>query len=251
MLRDRPSAVRAVTTAVPTGSPAVPGAEEALWFNLLDPFLQEAETITGRGTGVASERLYKKWKQCVVYDNFPPAKGTGSQDTLTEYARTYKMNTHLRSQYMDGGVRRTTTLKVTQIKRNGEVVLFGDGISLDLTGDVPSCEESGTFSMQVGDDSNTDAVGIVGLRHNKGANILFVDGHASNFVLPRHNIALTGSHSTGLRADTWPSEFVDSGGNPVPPLTDSKKKFLTEDQLGLRRNPDMPLIWSWPGIWHR
>jgi prepilin-type processing-associated H-X9-DG protein/prepilin-type N-terminal cleavage/methylation domain-containing protein len=243
-----------VTTKIPTGSPVpVPPPAEALWFNLLDPFLQEAETITGRGTGVASVRLYKKWKQCPVYDNFPPAKGTGAQDDLTEFARTYKMNSHLRSQYMDGTVRRTSTLKVTQIKRNTEVVLFGDGLSLDLTGDIPSLGESGAFSMQVGDDSDTETVGIPGLRHNKGANILFVDGHAENIVLKRHTIPLSSAEGKAInaKADAWPAEFIDSGGNPVKGPTATADKFKSEDQLGLRRNPDMPLIWQEPGIFVR
>jgi prepilin-type processing-associated H-X9-DG protein/prepilin-type N-terminal cleavage/methylation domain-containing protein len=242
------------TTDIPTGYPAgTPGVAEALWFNMLDPFLQEAETISGRGNGVASQRLYKKWKQCVVYDNFPPAKGTGSQDNLTEFARTYKMNTHLRAQWMEGGTRHTTALKVTQVKRNTEVVLFGDGVSLDLTGDIPSLGESGAFSMTVGDDGDTVTAGTPGLRHNKGANILFVDGHAQTITLPTHTIPLTSAEGKAINAkiQAWPAEFLDSGGNPTKGPTAAADKLKTEEQLGLRRNPDMPLIWSWPGLWYR
>jgi prepilin-type processing-associated H-X9-DG protein/prepilin-type N-terminal cleavage/methylation domain-containing protein len=243
-----------VTTALPTGTspPPVPAAAAVLWFVVLDPYLQEAETISGR-TGVAGERLYKKWKQCPVYDNFPPVAGTPGQDDLTEFARTYKMNSHLRAQYMDGTQRRTTTLKVTQVKRNTEVVLFGDGLSLDLTGDIHNLGESGAFSMQVGNDSDIVTVGVPGLRHNKGANILYVDGHAENVVLKHHTISLTSSEgkAIGGKCEAWPSEFVDSGGNPVQGPSASADKFKSEGDLGLKRNPDMPMIWQWPGIFVR
>lgn len=248
-----------VTTAIPTNYDKATPTGEALWWNVLDPFLQQAETIENRGTGVASVRMYKRWKQCVVYENFPPAAGTGKQDDLTEFAKTYKMNTHLRSQWMDNNgpngpapnTRHTSTLKVTQIKRNTEVVLYGDGLSLDLTGDIHDLGESGAFSMQVGEDSNIVTVGVPGLRHNKGANILYVDGHADNVVLPRHNIPLTSSEGAGARCDVWTAEFIDAGGSPKRPLSSDPDKMKTEEQLGLRRHADMPLIWSWPGIWSR
>jgi prepilin-type processing-associated H-X9-DG protein/prepilin-type N-terminal cleavage/methylation domain-containing protein len=238
-----------VTTACPTGYPAGYPAGQVLWFNMLDPYLQQAESISGRGTGVASERLYKKWKQCVVYDNFPPVAGTVNQDDLTEFARTYKMNTHLRSQWMEGTTRHTTTLKVTQIKRNTEVVLFGDGLSLDLTGEVHNLGESGAFSMQVGFDSDTVTSGIPGLRHGGGANILFIDGHAATFVLKSHVIPL--SSTPALKTKAWDPEFVDAGGTPNFGPTAAADKMKTADQLGLRRNSEMPLIWQEPGFWVR
>jgi len=222
-----------------------------LWFNLLDPYLQEAESISGRGTGVASERLYKKWKQCVVYETFPPAAGTGGQDDLTEFARTYKMNTHLRSGYYDSVKDKwvTSLLKTTQVKNSTKVVLFGDGISLDLIGDVHNNGESGAFSMQVGNDSDTVTVGIPGLRHGGGANIVFVDGHAETIVLKTHDISL--SSNNALKAKAWDGEFLDAGGNVVFGPTAAKDKAKPLDQLNLRRNPEMPLIWQEPGIWVR
>jgi prepilin-type processing-associated H-X9-DG protein/prepilin-type N-terminal cleavage/methylation domain-containing protein len=241
------------TTDIPTGYPSGYPVAEALWWNVLDPFLQEVIDQNPSRTGVAKERQYKKWKQCVVYDNFPPIQGTKGQDNLTEFAKTYKMNTMLRSQWMEGSTRHTTTLKVTQVKRNTEVVLYGDGISLDITGDVPSCDESGAFSMVVGDDNNTVTAAIPALRHNKGANILFVDGHAENVVLKRHTIPLTSPECKAInaKAEAWPAEFVDSGGNPVLGSLSAANKMKSEEQLGYRRNPDMPLIWSWPGLWYR
>jgi len=226
---------------------------QALWWNVLDPFLQAQQDSAPGRTGVASERQYKRWKQCVVYDNFPSVAGTAGQDNLTEFAKTYKMNTNLRSQYTDNvpgaGTRHTSTLKVTQVKRNTEVVLYGDGLSLDLTGDVPSLGESGAFTMTVSDEKDTVTASIPGIRHNKGANIVFVDGHAENIVLARHTIPL--SSTPALHAETWPPEFLDASGNPKIGNLTSAEKFKSEEQLGLRRNPEMPLIWSWPSIWAR
>jgi prepilin-type processing-associated H-X9-DG protein/prepilin-type N-terminal cleavage/methylation domain-containing protein len=243
------------TTDIPTGYGTPPSRPvgEALWWNVLDAFLQaQQDSAPGRG-GVAGERQYKKWKQCVVYENFPPAKGTGNQDNLTEFAKTYKMNTNLRSQYTDSmpsaNTRHTSTLKVTQVKRNTEVVLYGDGLSLDLTGDIPGLGESGAFTMTVSDEKDTVTASIPAIRHNKGANILFVDGHAENIVLPRHTIPL--SSTPGLKAEAWPPEFVDASGNPKIGNLTAAEKMKSEEQLGLRRNPEMPLIWSWPGIWAR
>jgi len=241
------------TTNIPSGYPSTVPAAQVLWWNVLDPFLQAQQDSAPGRTGVASERQYKRWKQCVVYENFPPAKGTAGQDDLTEFAKTYKMNTNLRSQYTDNipsaNTRHTTTLKVTQVKRNTEVVLYGDGLSLDLTGDILNLGESGAFTMTVSDEKDTVTASIPGIRHNKGANILFVDGHAETVVLPRHTIPLSSTPSA--KAETWPPEFVDAGVAPKIGNLTPAERMKTEEQLGLRRNPEMPLIWSWPGIWAR
>jgi len=202
-----------------------------LWFNALDPYLQAAENNNNR-TGVAKDRNYKRWKQCVVYDNFPPIAGTAGQDNMTEFAKTYKINAHIRNRNPVGPAR------ITQIKQNTEFVYIGDGISLDQTGDIPSLAESGAFSMSVNDPTDTASWGIPGLRHKGGANILFVDGHVDTMYLKSHVITLT-SGGGALHAPTWESEFVDSSGNAVQP--DPSKTL--EDQ-GLTRNPNMPLIWS-------
>ena len=79
-------------------------------------------------TGVAANRIYKRWKQCEVYDSFDGPKGTGSQDTTTECSRTYKMNSHLRHNNPNGLAR------VTSVKRSSEFVYIGDGVSMDRGG---------------------------------------------------------------------------------------------------------------------
>jgi prepilin-type processing-associated H-X9-DG protein/prepilin-type N-terminal cleavage/methylation domain-containing protein len=211
-----------------------------LWFNAIDPYLQQTEDNSNR-TGVAKDRNYKRWKQCVVYDTFPPIKGTAGQDNLTEFAKTYKMNAHLRH-------RNNTPARVTEIKRNSEFVYLGDGISLDQTGDVPGLDESGAFSMSVNDPDNTSSWGIPGLRHRGAANILFVDGHCETVTLKSSVIPLTSPEAKAgnLKAPTWEGEYVNSSGTVTKP--DPSKTI--EDQ-GLTRNPNMPLIWSQPPLLYR
>lgn len=70
-------------------------SQDALWFNALDRYLQAVEDHSDR-TGVAAQRNYKRYKQCEVYDSFDGGKYAGAQDTLKEFARTFKMNSMLR-----------------------------------------------------------------------------------------------------------------------------------------------------------
>jgi prepilin-type processing-associated H-X9-DG protein/prepilin-type N-terminal cleavage/methylation domain-containing protein len=202
--------------------------EGALWFNALDRYLQAAEDHSER-TGVAAGRNYKRWKQCEVYDSFDGGKYTGGQDTTKEFARTFKMNAMLR--HNDP----YSQAKITEVRQSSEVVLFGDGISLDLTGPIDGLAESGDFWMEVNNPSETSPA----LRHNGGANILFVDGHAANIVLKTITKHLQSPHNS-LTVKSWESEYVDAMGKPVEP-PDHKKSAAAQS---LTRNPNMPLIWS-------
>jgi prepilin-type processing-associated H-X9-DG protein/prepilin-type N-terminal cleavage/methylation domain-containing protein len=204
-------------------------SEHLVWFDALDPYLQAMKGPNR--TGVAAARAYKDYKQCYVYSSFPGGQTSGAQDTLKEYARTIKMNAMLR---------RTTAnlqVKVTEVKRPSEFVYLGDGISLDIAGPIPTLWESGQYSMEVNRTSEANPA----LRHNGGANILFVDGHVANVVLPTIKKHLRSPHSD-IWVQSWQSEYIDSHGNQVD-WTDHTK---LPEQEGLRRNPNMPLLWSQP-----
>jgi len=209
--------------------------EGFLWFNVLDPYLQAQETHDDR-TGVAAGRNYKRYKQCVVYESFEGGAYSGAQDKLKEFARSFKMNSMLRHNNP------ASQAKITEIRRSSETVLMGDGVSLDLTGPVPDLFESGQFSMEVNDPTEANPA----LRHNGGANILFVDGHASNMVLKTITKNLRAPVSS-MTVKSWESEFVNASGQPVD-VPDYKK---SAESQGLTRNPDMPLIWSDPGHLYR
>jgi general secretion pathway protein G len=209
--------------------------EGCLWFNVLDPYLQAQETHDDR-TGVAAGRNYKRYKQCVVYETFEGGAYTGAQDKLKEFARSFKMNSMLRHNNP------ASQAKITEIRLSSEAVLMGDGVSLDLTGPVESLFESGQFSMEVNDVTEASPA----LRHNGGANILFVDGHASNVVLKTITKNLRAPVAS-MTVKSWESEFVNSSGTPVD-VPNYKK---SADSQGLTRNPDMPLIWSDPGRLYR
>src|SRR3954465_6233543 len=71
------------------------GGEQYIWYNCVDKYLKAIQDEAGR-TGVAGGRTYKTYKQCVVWEEFPGNRTGAGQDTLREFAKTYKMNTHLR-----------------------------------------------------------------------------------------------------------------------------------------------------------
>jgi prepilin-type processing-associated H-X9-DG protein len=201
--------------------------EQLLWFNVLDPYLQAV--AQDNRTGVAAGRTYKRFKQCEVYESFDGGKESGAQDDTKEFSRSYKMNSMLRhnNPYAQA--------KVSEVKQSSEFVYIGDGVSLDLTGPIPDQWENGQFSMEVNDVTEANPA----LRHNGGANILFVDGHAANTMLRTLTKRLRAPQDR-VKVKSWQSEYVDAGGNPVDP-PDYK---LSAEAQGLRRNPEMPLIWS-------
>lgn len=210
--------------------------DPSLWFNVLDPYLQEAVQGANNRTGVAAERSYALYKQCVVYDSFSGGKDSGAQDTLKEYSRTYKMNSMIRHNNPK------SQAKITEIRQTAEFVYIGDGLSMDLVGELPNNFENGQFSMEVNDVTEASPA----LRHSGGANILFVDGHAATMVLKTITKKLRGANS-GITVKTWEGEYVNSAGKPVDPPHYEK----SAEAQGLMRNPNMPLIWSELGHLYR
>jgi len=215
----------------PTTSPGSPG-DGALWFNMVDPYL--AAMNNPNRTGVAAGRSYQSYKQCVVWESFPGTDGNGGQNDMAEFARTFKMNTHLRHNNP------FKQAKVMEIRQASEWVYLGDATSLD-TAESPAMWESGQFSFEVNDPTQAGPA----LRHNNGANILFVDGHVAWTQLPALTKPLR-SPLNHVTVRTWESEWADGGGNPVTP-----NRFVSPDQQGLQRNPKMSLIWGEPGRLYR
>jgi prepilin-type processing-associated H-X9-DG protein len=99
--------------------------------------------------------------------------------------------------------------------------------------------------MEVNDPSEANPA----LRHQKGANILFVDGHVETVRLKtiRKNLR---APQNAITVDTWESEFINASGQLVFPQNNTQER-QTMEQLGYRRNPNMPLIWSIPGMLYR
>lgn len=213
--------------------PTTTQGEETLWFNVLDPYLQGRTSPDDDRTGVARNRNYKAYKQCPVYQTFEGAKSTGSQSNTMEYARTYKMNSHLRVAGRQ--------LRVVQVRESPMTVYLGDALSLDTTGPVPDQWESGQFSMEVNDKSQASPA----LRHSGGANILFIDGHAEHIVLPTFLKPLRPPMNF-VKVPTWESEYINAAGMPVNP-----DPARTMEAQNLSRNPDMPLRWSELGKYYR
>jgi prepilin-type processing-associated H-X9-DG protein len=220
----------------------VAGSDQGwIWYNAVDQYLAANRKGQEVRNGVAAYRTYKAYKQCVVYETFEGEKqAVGNQGNLTEYAKTYKMNTHLRRapKTTPTGVivQRATYAKITDCKRSAEFVMIGDGLSLDGVPPMEGQFDSGQFTMEVNDqDEATPA-----LRHKGGANILFVDGHVSWYKFPTYDRPLKDTPTFKVKA--WESEYVGSGGQPWYNVT----YWKTPAQQSLSRNPDMPLIWSDP-----
>jgi prepilin-type N-terminal cleavage/methylation domain-containing protein/prepilin-type processing-associated H-X9-DG protein len=228
-----------------------------VWFDALQPYVA-AKAGKGR-TGVAGTRAYARIFQDPVWDSFPEQKNGTSQGYVKESSRTYKMNTHLR-------LANGQSARINNVRKSTDFVLIGDSVAYDLLpldSDTQGGSQNTRFSMQISesDDSN-DAWPF--LRHRNTANVCFVDGHASNcnFKLTPKGTAPDGttalpwsgpaaSLATGLNQQVrmWYSEYVDASGKPVWPLPGLKGKSL--ETLGLRHNPDMPLIWTQPPLLSR
>jgi prepilin-type N-terminal cleavage/methylation domain-containing protein/prepilin-type processing-associated H-X9-DG protein len=212
------------------------GIDKMNWFNVLDPYLSGAGVSNDR-TGVANERNYTPFKQCVVWEQFEGGIDmSGAQNSGKEFARTYKMNFHIRHEKTVDGVKVKKPVRLNEIREPTQFVFLGDGLALDLVGNVDGQTDSGNFWMEVNQKNTTGP----GLRHQKGANLLFIDGHAEFAVLKTIDRTLT---TPPITVKTWESEFVDSGGNPSD-VSDGSKSI---GELGLTRNPNMPFIWSQPG----
>ena len=231
--------VQAYRNTMPYPTTAYPGtytaeAKAALfWFNALDPFLQRNQVNDNKG--VAGQRQYKAWKQCVIYETFdgPETDAAGYQAESKGYARTYKMNTHLRWKGKQA--------RITSVKQSSRFVYIGDGISLDTTGAVPGQSDSSAFRMDPNDIKKPFTETLPSLRHMGGANILFVDGHVENVKMPTTRRELMGNSK--LIVNTWESEYVTNAGAMYEPEADHVGRY-TMQQLGLKRNPKMTLLWS-------
>ena len=206
--------------------------DQYLWFIALDPYLASNTKGQDLRTGVAANRTYKAYKQCPVWESFLGDKTTGAQNTQKEFARTYKMNTHLRHNNP------AWYAKITEVRRSAEFVLLGDAVSLDLTGPIDNQWESGQFSMEVNDISQANPA----LRHRNMANILFVDGHAASIELKKVVIKPLRAPQNGTKVKTWESEYLNSAGQPAD-LPNPRQSATAQ---GFKRNPNMPLIWSDP-----
>jgi prepilin-type N-terminal cleavage/methylation domain-containing protein/prepilin-type processing-associated H-X9-DG protein len=238
-------------TSAPAGSPLDGMQENICWFTALDPFLQPRRSNEAFSpTSPTRWRTYNLYKQCPVYESFEgnEKNPTGSQNSIKGFARTYKMNSHLRRRSVQTSAGAAGTITAANVARAGDVkpsaqfVYLGDGLSIDSSGPIANVFESGQFSMEVNDVNEAGP----SLRHSKKAcNILFADFHAETIVLSSFRRPMR-SPLNNILVDAWESEFIDGSGNPV----DSNKQQTLEQQ-GLSRNPDMPYYWSIPGKLYR
>jgi len=220
--------------------PTTTQGEQQLWYTAIDQYMVSNPNANRNGSGSATgQRTYHEGKQCPVWDEFNGDVGVSNVQAVgKESAKTYKMNSHLRRRFPT-----RNHAKAAWIHRTTEFVLIGDATSLDVTGDHPdptqNIKESNDLSFEVGDP--TQQAGPCP-RHNKGANILFVDGHVDLIKLKTINKPLQQFPSRTVLS--WEREWVDAGGSEV----DYPDVNKSPDQVGLKRTPDMPLQWSDPPL---
>ena len=233
----------------PTTSPW----EIRCWYNLIDPYL--AGVVKQGRTGVAGGRVYAEHKQCPVWELFYDDRAqAGGQGQYKEWAKSYKMNTLLRIPRALSPLKNPATgapnftgnqAKISMLRNSSMWVYIGDGLAFDIVGEIAGQPETGEFGMEVNDkdpvSSGSPGQASPALRHNGGANILFVDGHVN---LEKHETIERSISGSTVKVKTWRSEYVDASGNDVNPFDPNNP--LTILAPGVVRNPKMQLIWSDP-----
>jgi prepilin-type processing-associated H-X9-DG protein/prepilin-type N-terminal cleavage/methylation domain-containing protein len=219
-------------------SPVTTVSESSGWYTALDKYMSALKPDDKSRSGVAGQRAYRKNKECFVWQAFStdPAKPpVNTGQTIKEFSRTIKMNTHLRraGQFF---------AYFEDVKQPARHVLFGDGTSLDQIPWPANTYETGQFSMEVNDPKEAG----VAIRHNGRANVGLVDGHAEPFKLATYQRPVG---ATGIKVSAWQSEFVTAAGVPVYGAAIDGTR--TMESQNFRRNPEMPLIWSIPGRLYR
>ena len=126
-----------------------PKRRSALWFNALDPFLGR------RAVDYAAGRNNDAFKQDPVWKQMAAAE--------QERNRTLKMNESFGHRAPAGTVR---FVHHSEIREAARTVLLIDGRADDIRKDPVAARFSATE-------------GTVGLRHDRGANVAFADGHGS------------------------------------------------------------------------
>jgi len=208
--------------------------EKMGWFTGLDDYLSSSSR-DNTGNNAVGRRNYRKFKQCPVWVSLSTASAKPQQSTvqtIQQWSRTLKINTHLRRK--SGSL--YTLARVGDIEIPTDHVLFGDGSAPDLIPWNVESGEAGSMSM----DTTDGTQGAPALRHNGGANIVFVDGHASTIRLNTSSRKV----ATGYYMDGWVSEWL-SGNTPV---SGSGNLSIAD---AYTRNPAMPLVWSIPGKLYR
>lgn len=136
-----------------------------MWFNALDHYLQLDQK--NYSTSSTTERNYLSYKQDPVWLELPagPIAGAGNDQTDV---RTFKMNENLGEP--GSGFR---FVRILEVPSASEMVMYLDGRAHD----TPSVN---TGTIDTGGSGNFHASELLaGLRHDSGANVTFVDGHAA------------------------------------------------------------------------
>jgi prepilin-type processing-associated H-X9-DG protein/prepilin-type N-terminal cleavage/methylation domain-containing protein len=232
--------------------------ENRFWFSAIDPYMAgvaKPDRNTTTADAVVNTRIFAEFKQCPVWETFyDDANDRGNkQGLLKESARTYKMNALLRvpealSSISDSSGKIENQVKLSLLRNTSSWVYVGDGLSLDQTGEITNAAGTAAQTQSADNAMEVNYTGANGappaLRHNLGANILFVDGHVDLVKLYAIDRGSISFQPTSFRVKTWESEWVNAAGTPQTPTFAAG--VFDPTVANLKRNPKMPLIWSDP-----
>lgn len=237
------------TWAGPNGLMTDTGAQEKTgWFTALDGYLgTDARDNPTGGANALGRRNYRKFKDCPVsagLSTAPTLPVASSVQTIQQWSRTIKMNTHLMRALPNT---KYTMAKLGDIIEPVSHVLFADGGAPDMIpwGYNPSgdSEMAGKFSL----DTTDRGQGCMMLRHAGGANVAFIDGHAATMKLKTIKFNLT----SAITLDAWESEWVTKGTTTAVYGKGLAAKSMDDPSFAYGRNPNMPLVWTVPGVLFR
>jgi prepilin-type processing-associated H-X9-DG protein len=208
-----------------------------LWWNCVDPYLNAKQnSYQTTYSGVAQYRTYKSYKECPVWESFDGPTDASSQDPIKGAARTYKMNQDLcHPNY--------TEARITEVKFSSQWVMMGDGVSIDQVGPIANQIDSSAFAMDTLGPSGTKTYPVLRHANNKGANLLFVDGHVETTGVKAFQRNSGTPPTPAVVIQTLPPEWLGVSGNPPGSLNPK----LSAQANNVHRNPAEPYYWSDPG----
>ncbi|MCE9589672.1 MAG: prepilin-type N-terminal cleavage/methylation domain-containing protein [Planctomycetes bacterium] len=169
-------------------------AGSAIWFNAVDDYLNKNRlNYQGSGASAVGNRHYEKYKQDPVWERLP------ADGQLSAMATTYDCkqsnNRTIKMNYRFGKLLNDPTdeilvywIRETRIFQTSGTVLLGDGRAQDLYPmDAPAGGTASHFHL---------LEATIGLRHNGGANIVFVDG-SGRHETQRYKLSVTGANPSG------------------------------------------------------
>lgn len=174
-------------------------AGSGLWYNALDYYLGLGNKDYSRGDD--DERNYVEYKQDPAWFDLEDREPASALDRVRKNTQTIKMNDAFYES--TGGEFKFFKLTDRDLVAPSQTVLYVDGRGHD----TPSVTTGNTSGSQ----NFSASAGLVGLRHDDGANLAFVDGSAEyQFNKIRESSGYRAWYSDGSGSPSnWPDAIFE------------------------------------------